>query len=218
MATYNIQISNQSGFSKDYVVFQKPPTVVNNGSNVEVYSNAWITFQGLLNGGCDKLQYTDETYAFWGTIPTNSNPMTKVMRCGSALVDTSKLDGVAFSAGPPTGFGAVQAGIAVNSGSFQISAGTDFTAKDKYVFGMAKPTNTGVPGPVATFLATPNDTFDIIPVVKFYVADGSYTPGDVINVKSFSTAPIEIDFTGRSETTATVIQNEYGAFSVSYSS
>lgn len=217
MATYTIQVQNQSGFSKDYVIFQKPPVVENNGSNVEVFSNAWITFEGLLPGGYDKLVYEDITYAYWGTMPLATSTTTTVNRGGSAEVNTATQDGVTFTAGPPTGFGPVTKGLAQNTGSFQIAANADFTAQDNFVFGMAKPTNTGIPGAVATFLAQPNDTFDVIPVVEFYVADGSYIPGDIINVKSFSTLPASIDFTGRLESTATVVQMDNGSFSVSYS-
>jgi hypothetical protein len=40
MATYNIMVSNSSGFAKSYVLFMQPPTVVGTGGQPTVYSNA----------------------------------------------------------------------------------------------------------------------------------------------------------------------------------
>jgi len=217
MATYTIKVQNESGFGKDYVVFQKPPEVISNGSNVEVFSNAWITFTGILPGSFNSLTYEDITYAYWGTMTSDMSSTTSITQGGSTLVNTATQDGVAFQADDYTGFGDVTTGASSNTGSYQISSSSDFTAKDHFVFGMSKPTNTAIPAPVATFLAQPNDNFDIIPVVKFYVADGSYEAGEIINVKQFSAIPAEIDFTGRSQTTATVVQQDNGVFTVEYS-
>ena len=218
MAEYTINVVNNSGSNKDYVVFQKEPEINANGRDVEIFSNAWITFSGIMPGNVDTLTYEDMTYAYWGSVPTQADPSTSVARYGTVQMDTSQLQSVPFIAGPPTGFGDVTSSSDAdqNSGSFQIVGGSDFTVKDNYLFGLAKPTQTGVPGPVATFLAEPNCTYDIIPVMQFYVADGKYTAGDIINVKKFSSVSGVIDFTGRSQTTATVTQGDNGLFTVEY--
>jgi hypothetical protein len=74
-----------------------------------------------------------------------------------------------------------------------------------------------MPTPVATFAAQPNDTFNITPVEKFYVTDGLYEAGAVIDYSAVSAKSAEIDFTGKPQTTATVIQAADGSFSVTYS-
>ncbi|MDB5456708.1 MAG: hypothetical protein JWP92_2293 [Caulobacter sp.] len=215
MATYNIKVLNESGFSKSYVVFMEKPKVSSTGGQPQIFSNAWATFTALLPNGYDSVTYTETTYACWGTSPEPLSPGVVLSSGGNALVDTSKRSSVPFIAGPPTGFGTVTGGTAM-SGSFAIVADTDFTAENSYVFGMAKPGPTKIPTPVATFLAEPNDTFNITPVVKFYVADGSYTAGQVIDVSKVSTTAASIDFTGSPFFTATVVQGANGNFSVAY--
>lgn len=217
MATYTIQVLNSSGFPKDYVVFSQPPVVSQSGSDIEVYTNAWVTFSQVKPGSFDRLTYDDVTEAYWGTLPASPAPGVAVTQGGSAITNTATQDGVNFSGSMPFGFSEPSKGAASSSGAFQIKATNDFTAKANFVFGMSKPGKTAISSPVATFLAQPNDTFEIIPVVKFYVADGYFKEGAIIDVKSFSTVSAEIDFTGRPQTTATITQGEKGDFSVSYS-
>lgn len=217
MATYTIQVLNQSGFQKDYVIFSEPPKVTQSGTVVQVFSNAWVTFPQILNGSYDKLIYEDVTEAYWGTLPSSPASGVTVNQGGSAITNTETGDGVVFSGSTPLGFGPVVPGAASTTGAFQIKANSDFTAKANFVFGMSKASNTPIPSPVATFLAQPNDTFEIIPVVTFYVADGYFEQGAIIDVKAFSTVSAEIDFTGRPQTTATVVQGDNGTFTVQYS-
>lgn len=217
MTTYTIQVLNTSGFAKSYVIFSELPKVTQSGANVQVFTNAWVTFNSIKNSGFDKLTYDDRIDAYWGVTPQQLDISVVASFGGFAPVNTAKEDGVTFTGSVPPGFSSVTPGIAI-SGAYQIKAQSDFNASNNYVFGMAKPTgSTPIPNPVATFLAEPNDTFEIIPVVKFYVADGSFTEGEIIDVKSFSTTPAEIDFTGLSQTTATVTQHPDGSFSVQYS-
>jgi hypothetical protein len=217
MTEYTIQVLNQSGFAKSYVIFQEPPAVISSGADVEVFSNAWVTFPSLLPGGYDKVIYNDVVEAYWGTIPSQLSPTVVVNSGGFANVDTSTQDSVTFQGTSPIGFGSVTSGLAANTGAYQIVANSDFTAANNYVFGMAKLGSTPIPTPVATFLAQPNVTFDVIPVVKFYVSDGCYTEGEIIDVKSFSTQSVTIDFTGLPQTTASIVQAANGSFSVAYS-
>ena len=216
MATYTIQILNESGFPKSYVVFSQPPEVTSSGGSTQVFTNAWVTFSSTKPGGFDKVSYDDVTDAYWGTTPSAIGTGVIVSTGGFVTANTEHQDSVTFTATEPRGFGPVTHGKA-STGAFQIVAQSDFTAKDKIVFGMAKPTNTPIAEPVATFAAEPNDTFDVIPVVKFYVADGAFTTGQIIDVKKFSTKSGEIDFTGRSQTTATVTQKADGSFTLEYS-
>lgn len=216
MAVYTIQIWNQSKFAKSYVAFMQNPIVTARGGDPKIYTNAWATFPSLLDGGFDSITYEDVTYAYWGTAPRELAPNTTVVSGGVAQVNTASCDSVAFDGSNSLGFEPVAAGGAM-SGSYQITATTDFTADNNYVFGLARPGKTSIPTAVATFKAQPNDTFNITPVEKFYVADGAYTPGAVIDVSMSSTNYAEIDFTGKPQTTATVIQAPDGSFSVTYS-
>jgi hypothetical protein len=215
MAEFTIEVLNNSGFDKSYVVFSETPKVTRNGSDVEVFSNAWVTFDGIRPNGYDSLTYTDVIEAYWGTLPREAGVGVVVSNGGSQVVDTATQDSVTFSS-EPLGFGNVTHGKA-NAGAYQIVANADFTAKDNYVFGMSKPGKTVIPKPVVTFAAEPNDTFEVIPVIKFYVSDGLFSEGEIIDVKMYSTNAATIDFTGRSQRTATVVQNDNGAFTVSYS-
>lgn len=52
---------------------------------------------------------------------------------------------------------------------------------------------------------------------RFYVNDLAHEAGDAVDHDTVATAPIEIDFTDREETKATVIQEPNGAYNVTYS-
>ncbi len=76
----------------------------------------------------------------------------------------------------------------------------------------------------ATLQHVTNGGFDVVnytpedgePAPHFYVNDIAYDAGEEIDHSSVASAPIEVDFTGKSETTATVIQQPNRAFLVSY--
>lgn len=217
MTVHTLQIFNQSGFAKSYVVFMAPPVAsTGGGGESQVFTNAWVTFDSVTEGGFDSISFDDAVYAYWGTTPDTLGPGTSLTSGGVALVDLSQQDEVAFVGGSPTGFGSVTPGKA-QTGSFAIAAGPDFTPSAGFVFGWAKGGATPIPVPVATFLAAPNMTFNITPITsKFYVVDASYAPGQVIDT-SLNANPVVVDFTGLPQTTATVIQAADGAFSVKYS-
>jgi hypothetical protein len=230
MATYNLYIVNNSGVTKSYVFFMQPPLVSAKGGQPKVFANAWVTFNSVTNGGFDHIQYTDLTSAYWGTARTPIAVGTLINQGGTALVDVTQQDSVTFyGSSPPLGnvrltsspggigFSPVTHGGAI-TGAYRIIANQDFTMANGYVFGLARPGNLpGLPTPVASFDAEPNETYNITPVVKFYVSDGAYTSGEVIDYSSMSTTAGTIDFTGLPQTTAVVNQDSHGAFSVSFS-
>ncbi|WP_426615952.1 hypothetical protein [Bradyrhizobium sp. McL0616] len=216
MATYTIRVLNSSGFTKSYVLFMQPPQVTSTGGQPVVYTNAWVTFGSIRPGSNDTVTYTDETYAYWATATLPIAPGTTMGQGGVAAVDTSKNDSVPFVGSGAIGFGTVAAGGAM-SGSYRIIATNDFNASNGYLFGLARPGNVpGIPSPVATFLAEPNDTFNVTPVINFYVADGAYTAGQVIDYTVASTNAGAVSFTGRAQTSAVVTQNPDGSFTTQY--
>ncbi|NET04523.1 MAG: hypothetical protein F6K09_24145 [Merismopedia sp. SIO2A8] len=215
MATYTIEVLNNSGFPKSYVIFSALPEVTKSGEGFDVFTNAWVTFNSIGNNGFDMVTYDDSIDAYWGTIPEELEPGVIVGSGGFMPVDTTIEDGVSFKGSTPAGFNSLTPRVAT-SGSFQIKAESDFDASNRYVFGMAKPTNSPIPSPVATFTAEPSEIFEVIPVVKFFVSNGSFTQGEIIDVKSFATNPAKIDFTGKAQTKAIVIQDSKGLFTVKY--
>lgn len=216
MATYTIQVLNSSGFSKSYVLFMQPPQVTSTGGQPVVYTNAWVTFPGIKPGGYDTLTYTDSTFAYWATATMPVAPGTTMGQSGVAAVDTTAQDSVPFIGAAPTGFGTVTPGGAM-SGSYRIIASGDFTASNGFLFGLARPGNVpGIPSHVATFVAEPNDTFNITPVINFFVADGAYVPGAIIDYTQASTDAGTVSFTGRAQTNAVVTQGTNGLFTTQY--
>jgi hypothetical protein len=216
MTTHTLQIFNQSGLSKSYVIFMEPPVTSTGGDAPQAFTNAWMVFDSVTNGGFDSITFDDAVYAYWGTTPDTCGPGTIVTSGGVATVDLSQQDEVAFSGGSPTGFGPVTPGKA-QAGSFRIVAGADFTPAADHVFGWAKGAATPIPVPVSTVRAVPNMTYEITPVLnKFYVSEGDHSPGEVIDT-SMNTNFVMVDFTGLPQTTATVIQSANGTYNVEYS-
>jgi hypothetical protein len=214
MTTYTISVMNQSGFDKTYTVFMAPPRVKEDGSPLKVYTNAWATLSDLVTGAFDSLQIYEDLYAFWGQTRQALKPGDVVFPHGVTLVSIQAQDGIAFTATPEPGFQGMNSGKA-QTGCYAIAAAPDFTAADDFVFGMAKAGVKSGTVPVATFMAEPNDVFNIAPVQQFYVADLAAVPGQVIDPTGL-TAVATIDFTGLPQATATVIQDADGEFTVTY--
>lgn len=211
MTSYTIQIWNQSQAARSYVLFLQEPQLVAAGSP-QVYTNAWATFASVTNGGFDRITFDETVYAYWSEPAAGS----QMLSGGVALVNTQTQDTVAFSGGSPTGFTSVTSPGSAQPGSFSIVTGSDFTPSNGYVLGMARIAATPIPVPTMTFPALPNMISNITPIHTYYVAVGDYQPGDLIDAAQV-TGAAEIDFTGRAQTTATVVQQPDGTFSVTYS-
>lgn len=69
--------------------------------------------------------------------------------------------------------------------------------------------------PVATFPAQPGVQYFIYPVTKYYIAWGTYVPGEIIDVKSLGDVQ-EIDFTGKPYKAAKIVHNDDGTYTVTY--
>jgi hypothetical protein len=217
MATYTIQVLNASGFAKSYVLFMPPPLVTGAGGHTVVYTNAWVTFDGILPNGIDSVTYTDLTFAYWATSVMPVAFGATMGRSGFAAVDVTKRDSVPFIGTVPTGFGKVTPGGAL-AGAYRIVASGDFNASNGYMFGMALTGNVpSAPSPVATFTAEPNDTFNVVPTTtKCYVSDGAVTRSQIIDYAKASTKAGIVDFAGRAQTSAIVTQGTNGLFTTQY--
>lgn len=219
MTTYTLKVMNNSGFNKNYVFFMQAPLVTSTGADPQVFTNAWVTFTGVRPGSTDTVNYTDETYAYWATAMTPIGPGSSMGQSGQAPANTATNDSVTFFSATDgaLGFGPVSSPGSAMKGSLEIIAQADFTASNGYLFGLARPGNIpNNPSPVATFVAEPNDTYNITPVIKFFVADESYVPGAIIDLSKASTKAGAIDFTGRAQTTALATHEADGSFSIAY--
>lgn len=76
--------------------------------------------------------------------------------------------------------------------------------------------------PSAALNAVPTDGFDAYvhegddAAPRFYINDLAHEAGQEVDHSTVATAPVEVDFTGRDETKATVIQGPNGAYEVVY--
>jgi len=66
--------------------------------------------------------------------------------------------------------------------------------------------------PTATFLAEPGQTYTIFPVVQYYIATGTYTPGQIISVEQVGKTQL-CDFTNSPYSSMTFIHNNDGTYS-----
>ncbi len=217
MATYKIKIYNQSLINKSYVAFMQAPIVTASGGTTPIYTNAWATFENVTNGSWDSVTYSETTYAYWSQPSEALSPGTVVDSGGVMQVNTATKDTVAFTNTGGTGFTTLTSPGGAQDGSFQIVTSADFTPANNFAFGLASNNGGVIPSPVATFPAAPNEKYNVTPVVKFFVADGAYQEGEIIDVTTVSNTYATIDFTGRPETTATVTQGSNGVFVVTYS-
>lgn len=216
MATYTIRIVNNSGQSKSYVAFMETPQIAASGGDPVIYTNAWATFESVTDGSWDSIVYTDNTYAWWGV--ESGAAKGQATAGGVMAVNTQTCDSVSFIGGAEPGFDGVPRPGSAPDGAYQIVSGGGFGPKEGYAFGLARPSGQPTPAPVATFTALPDTTFDITPVERFYVTEGSYTPGQVIEPAAIDAVIATIDFTGTPYGTATATQAPSGDWTVSYSS
>lgn len=214
MPQYTIQVQNNSGFAQSYVVFMEKP-IVRAASRPEVFATAWATLD-IASGGNAPVIYEDATYAAWGTFASQLAPGVVLTSGGTAPVDLAQGPSVLFTGLAPAGF---RQGVPASAppGAFAIVAGADFTWENHYVFGVASQGRLPHPTAIAVFLATPNETFIVTPVVKFHVTDQSCDAGQILGVPASPDQVATIDFTKGPQTSATVIQDDHGRFSVQLS-
>ena len=216
MATYTIRVLNNSVANRSYAIFMAPPVVTANGAPPPVFTNAWATFKSITDGGWDSVAYTETTYAYWAQAPERLSPGAILESGGAKPVDTATADTVTFTNTGATGFASVTSPGEAQSGSFSIITSTDFTPLNNFVLGLASDNGSPIPSPVASFDAQPNEVYNITPVVKFYVTNQYCAAGQVIKPAEQSSQVAEIDFTGRPQTVATVVQRPNGEFDVVY--
>ncbi|PIB91459.1 hypothetical protein CSW62_07630 [Caulobacter sp. FWC2] len=201
---------------KSYVAFLQPPDIEDRGVLQQVYENAWASVDRLTHGSFDTVTYTEGAYAYQiqQTEPLDQGaiPEPRDVTAG----DSSSNDTLAFAgAGEPAFVGMSSPGQPQN-GSFSIGSNTNFTPASNFVFGSASENGSSIPSPIKASAGLPDEQYTITPIVKFYVADSADASSPVCDVDAAPPAYAAIDFTGRPETTATVIQEANGAYTVVY--
>ena len=195
MATYYISVFNNTGAAKQYFAFMAPPIV---NVSTEVFSNVWVQWPMVTTGAQDQVTYSDQTYGFWSQLQASPATNTVVSCSQSTAVDVAQNTSLFFTGDPAKGlgFGAPANPGNASQGCYDIITKSDFTAANNFVFGLSRVgTGGSTPVPVATFAGSPNVTYNIQPVIKFWIAEGSYVPGTIINYQSASTVACGIDFT-----------------------
>ncbi|KAF3918319.1 hypothetical protein ABW21_db0206031 [Orbilia brochopaga] len=204
MSNYGIQLVNKSGQQRRFFFFTAPPVV----SNVpNVYSNTWIT-RVADDTEAINIKTTLDFYAWCGpSIQDDGQPTQVNQGVYKGPVDL----GVAGAAGghPAAGtsyqtffdtssqhfgFGA-PVPAAANPGCYSIRTDTNFVPTDNLILGLAmQQEGADMPAPVAIVKADPGLTYNIAPVVRFYVGVGDAETGDVIDFNAISTISGCYDF------------------------
>jgi hypothetical protein len=218
---YKIIFNNQTGSRGEYAIFSEPPTI---SSAKQVYTNAWIT-QTVNSGGNFTVSTSLDFYAWVGTTPVRLAPHVTISGGTSQLAQLGKVGS------PGTAFQMVvedsQPDLSTPTmlskpGAFEIDTGHDFPSPNStYLIGLGKVDSNGIVSPVATAAAVPNMHTNITPIMKFYIGQFSYEPGEIVDFNSVSGDCGVIDFSsgpGLGRTTAVVTQDEYGNFSTIYTS
>ena len=74
MTAYTINVLNQSGANKSFVLFTQPP-----GGTTPIYTNAWAVFENINNGGWDNVVFTPEPAVQSKTVKAPPAPRVLVM-------------------------------------------------------------------------------------------------------------------------------------------
>ncbi|KAK4209236.1 hypothetical protein QBC37DRAFT_378293 [Rhypophila decipiens] len=220
MATnYNITIINTSGATQSYLLFAVVPKV--NATSGEVYTNVFMAAPPIIskpNGSSQTyFNITREFYAICGTSIRNLSAGVQVgtsdyepvvlgtnQKPGTTMSFTTA-DGAHFPMPPP-------AATAPNGG-YTIATDSSFKIPNpnNTFIGLGGMNMNGNVVPVATFLAAPSTTYNIYPVVKYYIATGTYSPGEIINVQSIGVTQL-VDFTSSTYNSVTYMQLNDGTY------
>ncbi|KAK6347251.1 hypothetical protein TWF696_007323 [Orbilia brochopaga] len=204
MSNYGIQLVNKSGQQRRFFFFTAPPVV----SNVpNVYSNTWIT-RVADDTEAINIKTTLDFYAWCGPSIQDDGQPTQVNQGVYKGPVTLGLAGTAGAHPTPGtsyqtlfdessqhfGFGPPVA-AAANPGCYSIRTDTNFVPDDNLILGLAmQQEGADMPAPVAIVKADPGLTYNIAPVVRFYVGVGDAETGDVIDFNAISTISGCYDF------------------------
>ncbi|KAI9760230.1 MAG: hypothetical protein M1835_000212 [Candelina submexicana] len=211
MATVKIIVKNKSSANQQFQIFNDRPAY--STSVGEAWINVWGRSPGIgAKNGTAQFQFVEEMFAVCGMNPEPlgtglvvSTADTQPVKLGTDKQEATDVPlitdhgGVVFDAANIKSF--------KKDGSFGISSGTYNMDQYKNAFcGLGR--RSPFPGqqdivPVSVWQAKPGQKYQITPKRVYYISTGSFVEGRIVDFAQLG-AYATIDFTGRTETIATV--------------
>ncbi|KAK0706154.1 hypothetical protein B0T26DRAFT_837077, partial [Lasiosphaeria miniovina] len=201
--TYNISVINTSGKTQSYLLFAVVPKV--SSVTGSVFTNVFMTAPPIVSkpnrSSSTTFTITREFFAICGTSIRSLAAGVQVGTSDyeSAVLGTNQIPGTTFSFTTVDGAHFILPSPAKTApnGAYTIATDSSFRIPNpnNTFVGLGGMSTAGSVVPMATFLASPSDTYNIFPVVKYYIATGSYSPGEIINVQEIGVTQL-VDFTG----------------------
>ncbi|KAI3546931.1 hypothetical protein CABS01_01151 [Colletotrichum abscissum] len=207
--TYTININNQSGSVANYTLFTEVPQVTAN-VQPKLWSNV---FASATAGRGQPTVFTvyKQFYAVLGNSHGTPASGVTVSVSDKRPVTLGHMDNISGK----TVDGDTQLMISVNqipefdpdqppnagkTGAFAFKTDDRFdvsTAKsNNWIIGLGGADSGGnFTGPSAVFVPEPNQTYQIQPKVVYYLTEGKYTPGNIIDRQSLNNDVLKLDFT-----------------------
>jgi hypothetical protein len=216
MAVWTIEVINDSGATKDYAVFNAPPEVRFDGDLIQVHPCAWLVYDGV---GPDERRRSTFSESIDLCVDLNGGilaPGVVVQNNASVPVDPRARDRVSILSGNSGQiFGPVEHDrSAYGTVSVETPAPGSFPDPKVSLVEIGKFGDSDLPVPTAAFPARPNGVFEIKPSTRFHMIEGRYLRGEALGL--FPPPGAVIDFAGRGDVKATVVQSADGVFTVSY--
>jgi len=220
--TYQITIKNRSGSSQQYFLFSSPPKI-NASPSPNVFTNVYQTAPTVPSGnGTARFTITSQFYAICGTNPTPLGAPVQISTSdfetvtlgtdtnpGTTTVVNVSEDAPAFDTNPIV--------ARSSDGGYLVVTQHDFTFPNQNnIFvglGADGSSGSGDVVPLAIFPAHPGQSYNIFPVVTYYIGTGMYVPGEIIDVQDVGTIQL-LDFTGTNPKRVIVTHNPDGAYTV----
>jgi hypothetical protein len=214
MAILTIEILNDSGAAKSYAVFSAPPEVRFENRPVKAHPCAWLVFDPTPAGGRVTSTFSESVYAFlnWpaslapGVVVLDNTCVSADPRARDWIPVVQERDYFAFGE-------TVQDRSAY--GTFSLMTDEHVTAQNQLVLGVGKFGNSSLAVPIACFVGQPSGLFEIKPILKFHVVEGTYVRGEVVGLDG-PTGGAVVDFTGKGDVKATVTHHANGTYTVQY--
>ncbi|RLM00290.1 hypothetical protein CFD26_104499 [Aspergillus turcosus] len=212
---YTINFLNQQKSTNDYTLFMQPPA--------SDFSTAVWRQETVSDDGNFQIVLTPEIYAWVGTAPKQVAPGVVVGRGQGkiAILGSDSAKGSTFDALARQGAISMKEGTpSASPGNFQISVDPYQPDGTAYLMGMAQLDSHQIPSPVAVVPATPNMTKNVLPIYKFFIAQETHEPREIVDFNGISKKAGVVDFSqgpGLTQHVATVYHKKDGSFETKYS-
>jgi hypothetical protein len=206
---YTINITNNSGTNQTYGTFSNYPVVNNNVNNPQIWSNVFAT-ANTPNGENAKFQIYEQWTAQICTSSGSPQQGVEVNVTGTEQVTLGYIDDNTGNQVPGSSVELVvpQANFPQFSnasltpdgdqGAFNFTTSDQFTVQDakngNWMIGIGGSPNGSSTAPTALFIPSPGTSYQIEPIVQFYVSAGNYAANTLVNVQAVSTTKVLVNF------------------------